>query len=168
MLLSEMVKPSNCIAEGPGIADVFPGQSGEAGCDCKVSSCKSPSLPAPKKVLTAKRRDGSVHGLDKHTFAIDLALPLTGPSCFICLPLFPLSRGMNRQETYLITSLTIEQDPTQFNYFCRIFCDVDAMFVACRRNMDDDVSIELGDWSGWGRHAGLARDFGTDDQVSLR
>jgi hypothetical protein len=118
MLLSEMVEPSNCIAEGPGIADVFPGQSGEAG---------------------AKRRDGSVHGLDKHTFAVDL-----------------------------VTSLTVEQDPTQFNYFCRIFCDIDAVFVACRRNMDDDVSIELGDWSGRGRHAGLARNFGTDDQVSLR
>ena len=35
MLLGEMVKARDCIAEGAGIANMFPGKSGEAGCDFK-------------------------------------------------------------------------------------------------------------------------------------
>ncbi len=157
MLLSKVVKARNCIAERPGTANVFPSQSGKAGCDSEVSSCKSPSLPT-QRVLTAKRSDRRVHRLDKNAFPIDLRSPVNFP---VSSSLLNSRQSWNHHEPYLVTSLAVEQDPTQFDDFCRVFCDIHTMLVAGGRNMDDDISVEFGDWCSRGCHAGWTRRLGT-------
>ncbi len=45
MLLGKMVETSHGVAEGAGIANMLPGQSGEAGCELGISSCHTLSVP---------------------------------------------------------------------------------------------------------------------------
>lgn len=67
---------------------------------------------------------------------------------------FALDKPAPGNQTYLITSFTVEQDPSQFNDFGRVFGDIDAVFVASSRNVDDHVSVELGDRRSNGGHGG--------------
>jgi hypothetical protein len=45
--------------------------------------------------------------------------------------------------TYLLAGLGIQQDPAQFDDLGGILGDIDAMFVAGGRNVDNDVAIQL-------------------------
>lgn len=62
---------------------------------------------------------------------------------------------MGDQSAYLVAGFGIEQDPAEFNDLCRVLCDVDAMFVASGRNMDDDVAVQLWDGGRDGCHVSL-------------
>lgn len=45
--------------------------------------------------------------------------------------------------THLLTGLGIQQDPSQLDHFGRVLGDVDAVLVTCRRDVDDDVAVQL-------------------------
>jgi hypothetical protein len=54
------------------------------------------------------------------------------------------------KETHLVTGFAVQQDPSELDYFCRILCDINAMFIAGCRHMNDHVSVKLGHWRGRG------------------
>jgi hypothetical protein len=59
---------------------------------------------------------------------------------------------------HLFARLCVEENPTKLNDFCRVFGYVDAVLVAGRGYVDDDVSVEvggLGARSRLGRHSYL-------------
>lgn len=58
-------------------------------------------------------------------------------------------------ESYLITSLAVEQYPTNFDDLCRILCHINAMFVAGGRYVDDNIAVELGNRRSCGGHGDL-------------
>lgn len=59
------------------------------------------------------------------------------------------------QSAYLVAGLGIEQDPAEFNDLGGVLGDIDAMFVAGRGDVDDDVAVQLGDGGRDGGHVSL-------------
>lgn len=51
---------------------------------------------------------------------------------------------------YLITIFGVKQNPSQLNDLGRVFGYVNAVFVACRGDVDDNVAVQLrnGGWNG--------------------
>lgn len=80
-------------------------------------------FPRQGSKARAKGGDGRVDGLDEHAFAV-----------------------------YLVERLGIEQDPAKLDDLGRVLGHVDAMLVARSRNMDNDVSIDMGWWRLLIRH----------------
>ena len=92
--------------------------------------------------LTAERSDGGVDGLDQDA----LAVQLFGGSVndVVVRP--------RAARTNLVTVLGVEQDPAQLNHLGRVLCDIDAVLVARRGYVDDDVAVES--TAGRGRSGG--------------
>lgn len=44
---------------------------------------------------------------------------------------------------YLVTGLSIEEDPAELDNFGRVFRDVDSVFVAGGSNVDDHVAVQV-------------------------
>lgn len=47
--------------------------------------------------------------------------------------------------SYLVATLAVKQYPAQFNDFRRVLGHIYAMFVTGRGDMDDHISVQLGD-----------------------
>lgn len=45
--------------------------------------------------------------------------------------------------SYLVKRFSIEQDPAELNDFGRVLSHINAMLIACSRNMDNDVSLGM-------------------------
>jgi len=72
---------------------------------------------------------------------------------------------------YLIAGLAVEQDPSQLDHLGRVLCHIHSVLIAGRRDVDDDVPIELrhrcrrGCRCGCG-HGGLTAHVGAGGKIN--
>jgi hypothetical protein len=71
MLLCELVKPVDGLAEGAGMLDMFPSQSSQARYELSINAIRR-ALPRHK--LTAKGCDWSIDGFDEDLLAMQLSM----------------------------------------------------------------------------------------------
>ena len=51
---------------------------------------------------------------------------------------------------HLFARLCVKENPAELDDLCRVFGYVDAVLIAGRGYVDDDVSVEIGGLGGWG------------------
>jgi hypothetical protein len=52
-----------------------------------------------------------------------------------------METGIGR--AYFVTAFCVEQDPSKLYDLCRIFCDIDSVFITGGGNMNNNVSIQI-------------------------
>lgn len=152
VLRGEGIEAVDGVPEGAGVPHMFPRQGGQARWRASVSR----DGPAKRSTgrrrighrrgglgldgwggLTAQRSDRGVDGLDKHALAVKLQTQAgehqqTGPREF---------SGVG--SAHLIQSICIQQYPAELDDLGRVLGHVDAVLVARRGDVDDDVPVDL-------------------------
>ena len=102
--------------------------------------------------LTAERSDGSIDGLDKDTFAMNL-LTVSYPAFGEAKKRGPSGKARSGTTyAHLLEALCVKQNPAQFDNLSRILCDVDAMLVAGGSYVDHHEAVEIEGESRLGCH----------------
>ena len=81
--------------------------------------------------LTAQRGNRCVDRLYEDTLSMKLAFSQS------------LLLLTARRSSYFFARLAIKYNPPYLNHFCRVLCDIDAVLVACCRDVDDHIAIQL-------------------------
>lgn len=114
-------------------------------------------------ILTAKRSNGRVDGLDKDAVAVDLWRRLVSLCSWNKHNTAGRKRNGSKKKRlkscgciYLVTVLGIQQNPTKLDDFCRVLGDIDTMLVTRRGHMDDHIAVDVAAWSLRGSHCAEA------------
>jgi hypothetical protein len=107
--------------------------------------------------LTAKRSDGCVNRLHKHTLTVKLQQEEGSAKASKGMASFSISRKIPRISLpYLFERLGIKLNPTQLNDLGRVFGNINTVLIACGSYMDDDVSVKVRRLRRHTRHDGRA------------